>query len=97
MTAPQQILIIGLGNDYRGDDAVGRVVARRLKAIEGYNLRVAEESGEGAILIEVWKKADLAILIDAIHSGGAPGTIYRFRRRNAADSRKTFSPFDACI
>ena len=78
MTAPQQILIIGLGNDYRGDDAVGRVVARRLKAIEGYNLRVAEESGEGAILIEVWKKADLAILIDAIHSGGAPGTIYRF-------------------
>ena len=28
---PGQILIIGLGNDYRGDDAVGRVLARRLE------------------------------------------------------------------
>jgi Ni,Fe-hydrogenase maturation factor len=25
-------LIIGLGNDYRSDDGVGRVVARRLRA-----------------------------------------------------------------
>lgn len=78
MTAPQQTLVIGLGNDCRGDDAVGRVVARRLKEIEGYNLRVVEESGEAATLIEAWKGTDFIILIDAIHSGGAPGTIYRF-------------------
>ena len=57
MTAPQQKLVIGLGNDYRHDDAVGRVVARRLKAIEGDDVRVVEESGEGAALIEAWKGA----------------------------------------
>jgi hydrogenase maturation protease len=76
--APRQILLAGLGNDYRGDDAVGLVVARRLKAIGGDNVRVVEESGEGATLIEAWKGADLVILIDAVHSGGVAGTIHRF-------------------
>jgi len=78
MTAPRRILVIGLGNDYRGDDAVGRVVARRLKAIGGDNVRVVEESGEGVALIEAWKGADFVILIDAVHSGGAAGIIHRF-------------------
>jgi hydrogenase maturation protease len=78
MIGPRQILVIGLGNDYRGDDAVGRVVARRLKALAGDNIRVVEESGEGAALIEAWKEADFVVLIDAVHSGGTPGTIYRF-------------------
>jgi hydrogenase maturation protease len=75
---PRQILVIGLGNDYRGDDAVGRIAARRLKATAGDDVRVVEESGEGASLIEAWKGADFVILIDAVHSGGAAGTIHRF-------------------
>ena len=74
----RRILIIGLGNDYRGDDAVGRALARRLQAIAGGNVRVMEESGEGASLIEAWQGADLVMLIDAVHSGGAAGTIHRF-------------------
>ena len=65
----EQILIIGLGNDYRGDDAVGRAIARRLQAIAGDNIRVLEESGEGVALMESWKGGDFVILIDAIHSG----------------------------
>ena len=75
---PGQILIIGLGNDYRGDDAVGRVLARRLQAIAGDDVRVLEESGEGAALMESWKGANFVILIDAVHSGGAAGTAHRF-------------------
>jgi hydrogenase maturation protease len=75
---PRQILVIGLGNDYRGDDAVGRALARRLQPIVGDDVRVMEESGEGASLIEAWKGADFVILIDAVHSGGAAGTIHRF-------------------
>ena len=78
MTASRQILVIGLGFDYRGDDAVGRVVTRRLKAIGADNVRVVEESGEGAALIEAWKGADFVIAIDAAYSGGAPGSIHRF-------------------
>ena len=78
MTAPRQFLVIGLGNDYRGDDAVGHFIARRLKAIGGDNVIVLEKSGEGAALIEAWKGADFVILIDAVHAGGAAGTIHRF-------------------
>jgi len=78
MTTGRQILVIGVGNDYRRDDAVGRVVARRLRSIKGENIRVVEESGEGAALLEAWKGADFVILIDAVHSGGVAGTIHRF-------------------
>ena len=53
-----QVLVIGIGNDYAGDDAVGRIVARRMTALSGGNIRVIEESGEGAALIELWKGAE---------------------------------------
>jgi hydrogenase maturation protease len=70
-------LIIGLGNHYRGDDAVGLVVARRLKEAAPEGVRVLEESGEGAALMESWKGAATVILIDALHSGAKPGTVRR--------------------
>ena len=70
-------LIIGLGNDYRSDDAVGRVVARKLRAESLDGVRILEESGEGAALMDAWQGADFVILIDAVHSGAKPGTIYR--------------------
>jgi hydrogenase maturation protease len=70
-------LIIGLGNEYRSDDAVGRVVARKLHAESLDGVRILEETGEGATLIEAWRGADFVILIDAVHSGGEPGAIYR--------------------
>jgi hydrogenase maturation protease len=70
-------LIIGLGNEYRSDDAVGRVVAQKLRAESLDGVRILEETGEGATLIEAWRGADLVILIDAVHSGANPGTVYR--------------------
>ena len=70
-------LIIGMGNDYRSDDGVGRVVARKLQAESLDDVGVLEETGEGVALLEAWRGADFVILIDAVHSGGEPGTIYR--------------------
>ena len=71
-------LIIGLGNQYRRDDAVGLTVARHLKEAAPAHVRVLEESGEGTALIESWKGAETVILIDAVHSGAKPGTVRRF-------------------
>jgi hydrogenase maturation protease len=71
------VLIVGLGNEYRSDDAVGRVVARKLRAESLDGVRILEETGEGTALIEAWRGADFVILIDAVHSGGEPGSIYR--------------------
>ena len=74
-------LVIGLGNEYRSDDAVGCTVARKLKANAGNEFRVKEESGEGGALMEAWKDADFVVLVDAVESGGLPGTIRRLDAR----------------
>jgi hydrogenase maturation protease len=78
MISAPKVLVIGVGNEYAGDDAVGRIVARHLTALTVGNLRVVEESGEGAALMEIWRRADFVIVIDAVSSGGAPGTVHRF-------------------
>ena len=70
-------LVIGLGNEYRRDDAVGLLVARRLKEVAPQHVRVVEESGWGTALIDRWKDAEAVILIDAAHSGARPGTVHR--------------------
>jgi len=77
MSATAQILVIGVGNDFRRDDGAGRLAARRIKADAGEEIRVIEESGEGAALMAAWRGAELVILIEAVHSGAAPGTVHR--------------------
>lgn len=72
------ILVIGVGNEYAQDDAAGLLVARKLKEEVRDNIRIIESGGEGASLIEAWKGASSAIVIDAVRSGAEPGSIYRF-------------------
>ena len=85
-------LIIGLGNEYRRDDAVGLIVARRLREAAPKSVRVLEETGEGASLLESWQDADTVILIDAVQSGAAPGTLHRLDA-NAQPMAKEFFRF----
>ena len=72
------ILIIGVGNAYRGDDGVGLRIAQDIKKKSPDYVNVIEQSGEGISLMDSWKDADTVILIDAVHSGAQPGTIHRF-------------------
>lgn len=72
-----RVTVLGLGNEFRGDDGAGRVVARRLRETALPGVAVREESGEGAALMDAWKDADAVILVDAVQSGAAPGTIHR--------------------
>jgi hydrogenase maturation protease len=75
---PQGILIIGIGNDYRSDDAAGLVVAHRLQEKKNRHIAVTEHSGEGTTLLEAWSGWERVILVDAVRSGAPPGTIHRF-------------------
>ena len=78
MTAGQQgIVIIGVGNEYRGDDGAGIAVARRLRALFPNGPTILEESGEGAALMQAWQGAAWVMLVDAVSSGAPPGTIHR--------------------
>jgi hydrogenase maturation protease len=69
--------VIGVGNDLRGDDAAGLLVARKLARTCGDDLRVAECEGEPVTLLDMWQDCDRAIVVDATQSGAAPGTIRR--------------------
>jgi hydrogenase maturation protease len=75
------MLVIGLGNPYRGDDGVGPAVARAVADLALESVTVIEHSGEGAGLVEIWMGMDTVILVDAVSSGGTPGTVHRFDAR----------------
>ncbi len=77
------IIVIGVGNAYRSDDAVGPIIIERLKAMQESHhqalvgVALLEQSGEGAALMEAWRGAEAVILVDAVSSGAEPGTIHR--------------------
>jgi hydrogenase maturation protease len=73
----EPLLVIGVGNAYRRDDGAGLRVARAIDAAALPGVEVVEESGEGASLLESWREARDVVLIDAVFSGAAPGTVYR--------------------
>lgn len=73
-----EALIIGIGNEYRGDDGIGLLVARRLRETLSGPVKIVEQSGEGAALMDAWKDFQNVVLIDAVQSGAEPGTIFRF-------------------
>ena len=71
-------VVIGVGNEYRGDDAAGREVARivRERGTEGLEVVVCEL--EPSRLIDAWEGAATVFLVDAVSSGAEPGTVHRF-------------------
>jgi hydrogenase maturation protease len=71
------IRVIGVGNIWRGDDAVGLLVARRLRESLGPSVEVIEAEGDGLALLDLMEGVDHVILIDAVKGGGQPGTTVR--------------------
>jgi hydrogenase maturation protease len=76
--AESDVLLIGMGNPLRGDDAVGRIVARRLVRRSVPHLRIVEQDGDITRLMEAWSAAASVIVVDAISPGSQAGTIRRF-------------------
>lgn len=71
-------LILGLGNPLITDDSVGlRVVAELRPLLEGRDgIEVHEDYWGGLRLMERMEGYDRAVVIDAIQTGGDPGTIH---------------------
>jgi len=74
-----KIVVIGIGNPYRRDDAAGLIVARRLREQSLRSCEVHELVGEGTALMELWRGVQRVVVIDAVQSGAAAGTIHRFQ------------------
>lgn len=78
----ERTLVIGVGNELRGDDAAGIAVARRLR--EAPDLEVRELHGEPTGLLDAWEGRDAVVLVDTMRSGAQPGAI---RRMDASQTR----------
>ena len=74
--SPSPILIIGVGNEMRGDDALGIIAARELRSVLPEGVECVERDGEGGDLIETWRDHHRVILIDAFSSGAIPGMLH---------------------
>lgn len=70
-------LIIGVGNGWRGDDAVGLVVARRIQEKRLPHVRAIEQDGNPSALIHALQEAHAVFVIDALQAGASPGRIVR--------------------
>ncbi len=72
-------LVIGIGNLFRSDDAVGRHVARQLRGRLPSTVKILECSGETTELLEVWERAraQCVFVIDALCSVNPVGKVQR--------------------
>jgi hydrogenase maturation protease len=62
-------LVLGLGNEYAGDDAVGVLTVRALRGKLAERVDVVESAASGLALLEVFAGYDRAVVIDSIHTG----------------------------
>ena len=71
-----ETLVIGIGNDFRGDDAAGLVAARALRSrsLSGRtSFEVCESNGAAFSLMDLWRGRGRVVVIDALDVGSRPG------------------------
>jgi hydrogenase maturation protease len=72
------VILIGVGNGWRGDDGAGLAVARRVRELAPDGIEVREVEGDATALVDAWSGAEHVVVVDAAQSGAAPGTVRRF-------------------
>jgi hydrogenase maturation protease len=77
MTTPGRVVVIGVGNPFRGDDGAGPEVARLLRGRLPREVEVLEHDGDPAGLLHGWEDARLAYVVDAVRDGGPAGAVHR--------------------
>ena len=72
------VVLVGVGNSYRGDDGAGLAVAEVVRGRAPAGVEVVTCEQEASRVIDAIEGRDAAVLVDASSSGAAPGTIHRF-------------------
>jgi len=76
-----KVVILGIGNTFRGDDGIGSLLAQRLKANVPFIVYDSGPNPENYLGKVIKDAPDNIIIIDAVDFGGKPGEI-----REAEDS-----------
>jgi hydrogenase maturation protease len=80
-------LVIAVGNEILGDDAVGFYAARVLRTAIGAGVDIIEASGTGFALMDLMEGYDNVLLIDSIVTENTrPGTIHQFTPEDFKDT-----------
>jgi hydrogenase maturation protease len=70
-----RVVLVGIGNPFRGDDAAGCLVARGVRGVPGIEVVESEDVPERDLLRIVAAKPDVVLLVDAVHLGASPGSM----------------------
>ncbi len=69
------VVIMGIGNPCRGDDAAGSLVARQIRDAPGVRVIDAQDVPEDYLCLVVNHRPDTVVLIDSVDLDSAPGSI----------------------
>ncbi|HEX9596378.1 MAG TPA: hydrogenase maturation protease [Anaerolineales bacterium] len=91
-----RLLLVGIGQEFRGDDAVGVEIVRRWQVehpetAAQSSVQVELSGLPGLNLLTSFEDVDNAILVDAVISGGKPGSLYELAIADLAN----FGPGEA--
>jgi hydrogenase maturation protease len=99
MRSAHSAVILGMGNPFLTDDAVGCRLARDLKAGLGPSsgVRVVEECSVGGLsLLDLVTGCDLIVALDSIKTaGGVPGDWYSFTADRLCETQNLSNVHDA--
>jgi hydrogenase maturation protease len=73
----RKVLVVGVGNSWRGDDSVGLEATRALRERLPEEVRVLATEAEQSSLLDEWEGCDAVLIVDAVHSGAEPGSVHR--------------------
>ena len=78
-------VVIGVGNRWRRDDAAGLEVIDALRRRVDDSVSLVESDGEPTRLLDAFALAPRVIMVDAVVTGGSPGTVHRFSDEDLPD------------
>jgi len=90
------VLIIGIGNIFRGDDAAGLAAALMFREMQLPGMQVLEMDGDITTLADGWQGVQRVVVIDAVTSKAAAGTIFRFAAHREPLPKKMFATCCSC-
>jgi hydrogenase maturation protease len=74
--SPSRLLIVGCGNPAAGDDSAGVEIVRRLGELGDFGCDLRAETAPGLELLDLFSQTEVVLFVDAVTSGGVPGTLY---------------------
>jgi len=78
------VVVVGIGNPCRGDDAAGSIVAQKVSEAAGVRVIDAQEVPENYLVQVANERPDVVVLIDCVDLKSAPGSVALLDKNQAA-------------